>query len=85
MEQNACYEIEPFISNNSEVSKGTQISHADTNPICVNEEKNRPRIVSRPKDPLSVLYFLSGFDEVQACVSEREPESRYSVIYEKSV
>ena len=35
---------------------------------------------------LSACYiFLSGFDEVQACVSEREPESRYWVIYEKSV
>ena len=61
MKLNACYEIEPLISNNSEVSKGTQISHADTNPICVNEEKNRPSIVSRPNDPLSVLHFFVWF------------------------
>ena len=61
MEQNTCYEIEPLIFNNSEVSKGTQISHADTNPICFNEEKNRPRLVSRPTDPLSVFYFFVGF------------------------
>ena len=61
MEQSTCYEIELLISNNSGVSKGTQISHADTNPICFNEEKNRPRLVSRPTDPLSVFYFFVGF------------------------
>ena len=78
--------MEPLISNNSVVSKGTYISHADTNPICFNEEKNRASVVSRPTDSLCVFYFfLSGFDKVQACVSERAGESVLSYLQKISI
>ena len=85
MGQNTCYEIEPLIFNYYKISKGTLISPAVTNPICFNEEKNRPSIVSGPDCSAQLILVFRLVLMKWKLVLLKESESRYWVIYEKSV